>query len=317
MRRSAGFTLIEFLVVLGIIAILLTLLIPAVRRGRDAARRISCLNNLKQIALSLQSYHATHDVFPSGSVDETGPIASVAHGHQMSWIAATLPFMEQQGVFNAINFDHGAFATENQTARTTTMKTFNCPDSAPEASGWIPSSLSWNGGVGSPWEVGTSTYVGVHHDLEAPIDADNRGVLFLNSRIAAADVSDGLSQTLFLGEIPIPSKNLGWMSGSRSTLRNTGHPINRVDSRTIGVAKLPGGWAAGGERLVDLERAIDSGEAQVPPLFVGGFGSNHAGGSVFAFGDGSVRYLKETIDPFVLRCLGNRLDGEAIDDSEY
>jgi len=290
MRRSAGFTLIEFLVVVGIIAILLALLIPAAGRGREAARRISCMNNLKQIALSIQTYHATHDVFPSGSVNETGPILSVAHGKQMSWTTALLPFMEQTAVFNTINFDLGAFVIENQTARSVRMNVFNCPDVPLEDSGWSD---------------GRSTYAGVHHDLEAPIDVDNHGVLFLNSRVAPLDVSDGLSQTLFFGEVPFPSK-LGWMSGSRSTLRNTGHPINGVDFGTIQ-----------GARLVELDRAIDSGTAQVSPDFVGGFGSNHPGGAIFAFGDGSVRYLKETIHPFVLRCLGNRLDGEAIDDSEY
>lgn len=317
MRRSAGFTLIEFLVVVGIIAILLALLIPAVVRGREAARRISCVNNLKQLALSLQSYHASHEVFPSGSVNETRPILSVAHGQQMSWITSVLPFMEQNAVFNAINFDLGAFAIENRTARTVTITVFNCPDAAPEASGWLPSEL-FRGGAGERrWWEGTSTYAGVYHDVEAPIDVDNHGALFLNSRIAAADARDGLSQTLFIGEIPFRSDRLGWMSGSRSTLRNTGQPINRADARTLEGARLPEGWAAEGSKLVELERAIDSGEARISPAFVGGFGSNHRGGAIFAFGDGSARYLKETIDPFVFRCLGNRLDGEAIDESEY
>lgn len=291
MRRSAGFTLIEYLVVVGIIAILLALLIPAVQSGREAARRISCVNNLKQIALGLQTYHATHDVFPSGSVSAAGPVGSIPGGRSMSWIASILPYMEQNAVFNTINFDLGPVAIENQTSRMVTINAFLCPDTPPKG------------------PVGVSTYVGVHHDVESPIDVNNLGVLYLNSRITTSDVADGLSQTLFLGETPFPSA-LGWMSGSRSVLRNTGHPINRVDPRSFEGA---GRFAM----LVDLERAIDAGEVQASPLFVGGFGSNHPDGAVFAFGDGSVRYLRETINPFVLRCLGNRLDGEAIDDSEY
>lgn len=284
MRRSAGFTLIEFLVVVGIIAILLALLIPAVNRGREAARRISCMNNLKQIALATQSYHASHEVFPSGSVGATRPVASLADGPWMSWTTSLLPYMEQSAVFSTINFDLAPVAIENQTSRMVRMMTLQCPTTAPEESGWIP---SWGGGP-PLWMEGTSTYVGVHHDIEAPIDVDNHGVLFLNSRVAAGDISDGLSQTLFFGEVSFPS-SLGWMSGSRSTLRNTGHPINRGES--------------------------DAAEAS--PDFVGGFGSNHPGGAVFAFGDGSVKYLRETTSSFVLRCLGNRADGEAIDDSEY
>lgn len=284
MRRSAGFTLIEFLVVVGIIAILLALLIPAVNRGREAARRISCMNNLKQLALATQSYHASHEVFPSGSVGAARPVASLGDGPWMSWTTSLLPYMEQQAVFHTINFDLGPVAIENQTALMVRIMTLNCPAAAPEEWGWVS---SWGGGV-PPWLAGTSTYVGVHHDIEAPIDVDNHGVLFLNSRVSAGDVSDGLSQTFFFGEVPFPSK-LGWMSGSRSTLRNTGHPINRGESDAV----------------------------EASPEFVGGFGSNHPGGSIFAFGDGSVRYLKETTNSFVLRCLGNRADGEAFDDSEY
>lgn len=312
-----GFTLVEFLVVVGIVAVLLALLIPAIGRGREAARRINCINNLKQIALSLQSYHATHEVFPSGSVNATGPVESAPGGRPMSWFTSVLPYMEQNAVFNTINFDLGPYTVENQTSRTVTINTYNCPDAAPEGPVWSFWGLGGRDGRSSPLRIeGRSTYAGVHHDVEAPIDVNNHGVFFLNSRIAATDVSDGLSQTLFLGEIPFPS-NLGWMSGTRSTLRNTGHPINRVDAGTLEGAEFPADWVAGGAKLVELERAIDAGEARVPPLFVGGFGSNHPGGSIFAFGDGSARYLKETIDPFVLRCLGNRLDGEALDDSEY
>ncbi len=318
MKRSAGFTLIEFLVVLGIITILLILLFPVLGRAREAARRVQCVNNMKQIALALQGYHASNEVFPSGSTNATGPIASTAQGYQMSWTTALLPFVEQNALYNATNFDHGVFDTENQTARRTTMSTLNCPDSRP--AGWFPNSKIFIGGGYSPPSNrpdGVSSYVGCHHDVEAPIDVDNHGVFFLNSRVRVVDVSDGLSQTLFLGEIPSPSA-LGWMSGSRSTLRNTGHTINRIDSQTLGDARLPDGWVAAGSRMQDLERMIEAGEFQPSPLFVGGFGSNHMGdGAVFALGDGSVRFLKATIDLAVFRFLGHRADGEALDESAY
>jgi hypothetical protein len=133
---------------------------------------------------------------------------------------------------------------------------------------------------------GWSSYAGCHHDVESPIAVDNHGVLFLGSGIRPADVGDGLSQTLFVGEVLMPAK-AGWASGTRATLRNTGHPINRREEL-----------------------------ASVPDGFVGGFGSLHADdGSNFTFGDGSVRFLHTTINPDVYRRLGNRDDGEVIDDA--
>ena len=111
---------------------------------------------------------------------------------------------------------------------------------------------------------------------------------------------------------------LGWLSGSRATLRNTGHPINGVDLSALELVKpanppLPEDLTAS-----DLEARIEDGNLAVSPRFVGGFGSAHPGrGANFAFGDGSVRFLKQTIERSVYRRLGHRADGEPIDDDEY
>ncbi len=282
MTRKAGFSVVEFLVVLAIIAILLSLLLPTFMRGREAARRINCYNSLKQLILATHSYQASHGVLPSGCVDPGGPLADVDEKNRMSWITSLLPYMEQTGVYNSIDFDHGPLDVQNQTARMTTIATLICPSSEIKLERDPP--YYWIA-ANQPGQEGLTSYAGCHHDVEAPIGEYDHGVFYRNSRIRPIDVTDGLSQTITIGEVADPSK-LGWTSGSRSTLRNTGRPINQTE------AELPGG-------------------------VVGGFGGRHGGGAIFAFGDGSVRFIKESIDPAVYRLLGHRSDGEAIDDSSY
>lgn len=282
MTRKAGFSVVEFLVVLAIIAILLSLLLPAFMRGREAARRITCYNNLKQMILALHSYQASFGVLPSGCFDAGGPLSDADEKNRMSWFTSLLPYAEQNGIFRAIDFDHGPFDVQNQTAKATTMSMLVCPSSGVR---FYPSSnLPW-ASAPPQGQDGLSAYAGCHHDVEAPIGEDDHGVFFRNSRIRPIDVTDGLSQTIYIGEVAHPSK-LGWMSGSRSTMRNTGRPINQT-------------------------------EAEPPDGVVGGFGSRHGGGAIFAFGDGSARFIRESIDPAVYRLLGHRSDGEAIDDSSY
>ena len=116
-----------------------------------------------------------------------------------------------------------------------------------------------------------SSYAACQNDVEAPIDVDNHGGFYLNSRVRVVDVADGLSQTIFVGEVAVPSP-LGWLSGTRATLRNTGHPINGVDLSTLELTEpakppLPEDLTAR-----DLETRIEQGRLAVSPRFVGGFG---------------------------------------------
>ena len=143
---------------------------------------------------------------------------------------------------------------------------------------------------------------------------NNNGVFFLNSRVRVIDVYDGLAQTVFVGEVP-RSSPLGWVSGTRSTLRNTGQPINRLDFKAAEEAS-PGSPLPRDLSMREFEQMIASGQRNCA-LFVGGFGSQHSGGANFAFGDGSVRFLRETIDKAVYQRLGNRADGEIIDDDAF
>jgi prepilin-type N-terminal cleavage/methylation domain-containing protein/prepilin-type processing-associated H-X9-DG protein len=317
MKRNAGFTLVEYLVVLAIIVILMSLLLPIFVKGREAARRIQCVNNLKQLSLAIQSYQTINNVLPSGVVDDE-PASNVSQSDRMSWITSLLPYYEQRYLFDGIDFESSVSSPTNHTIRMTTLSTLICPSSERKRSlyQFVPMSPLWRLPAQSSGQNGTTSYAGVHHDVEASIDVDNHGVFFRNSRVRYVDVADGLSQTLFIGEVAAASP-LGWLSGSRATLRNTGHPINRVADDAFEDIELPEDFLAGGMRADVVERLIEAKAIDVPPSFVGGFGSRHEGGANFAFGDGSVRFLKESIDPAVFRLLGNRSDGEAIDDSSY
>ena len=207
-----GFTLIELLVVIAIIAILIALLLPAVQQAREAARRTQCKNCLAQIALALHNYDMAHGSLPIGSVNPISPIVSTPQGYHMSWIAQLLPFMDQQPLYSQIDFHVGAYDAKNEQARKTKLVTVLCPSDFRDGGGHV--------------EPGGSNFAGCHHDVEAPIDHGNHGVLVLNQAIPFDSITDGAASTIFVGEKVLQESELGWISGTRATLRNTGHAIN-------------------------------------------------------------------------------------------
>ena len=155
-------------------------------------------------------------------------------------------------------------------------------------------------------------FAGCHHDVEAPIDVNNHGVLYLNSHVGYDDITDGPAYTILLGETGAGAL-LGWASGTRDTLRNTGMRINAPEP-FLTTANIPSSFS--GDLREELEEL--AGPAGVfPPRFVGGFASAHGLGANFLFCDGSVRLLTERIDPRVFRCLGHRFDGEVISGEQY
>jgi prepilin-type N-terminal cleavage/methylation domain-containing protein/prepilin-type processing-associated H-X9-DG protein len=295
MRCRPAFTLIELLTVTAIIGILIAILLPAIQSSREAARRLHCTNNMLQLGVALGNYASTHEVLPPGVVNDTGPILNLPPGYHMGWAVQILPFLERGSVFRTFDFRHSVYATRNETARGARIMMFSCPADT----------------------FGQMNYAGCHHDVEAPIDADNHGVLYLNSRVRYDDITDGPAFTIVLGEIT-SGTSAGWAYGTRSTLRNTGRRLNERDP-TLAAPQVPSAaaatGAAPGSSPVTPQTTMASGV--VPVDFVGGFGSRHSFGSNFLFCDGSVRYVQQSIDERIYRLLGNRADGDLVSADQY
>lgn len=307
-HRTAAFTLVELLVVIAIIAILVSMLLPAVNAARETARRTQCIGNVTNLVGATLEYEVAHNHFPAGVTDPQGPVLARPQGHHQGWIVSLLPYLDEDVLYRHVDQSVSVYHKNNDGARAFHVAKLTCP-----SANWVQTTIQ------------PSHYAGVHHDVEAPIDDNNHGMLYRNSRLRRDEVRDGLTYTLLLGE-----KNsidgiddLGWMSGSSATLRNTGTPINmsgrnppgrftplpKVEDVVVVGATVP-------QKTPDDEAAIAEQTAAVfaSPQYVGGFGSQHkGGGAVFAFADGRVEFLSEQIDQPLYQRLGHRDDGQLVD----
>ncbi len=283
-KCQRAFTLVELLVVIAIIGILVGLLLPAVQAAREAARRCMCSNNIGQLGLGMHHYEFNREHLPSGVINDTGPIQNQAVGQHISWVVNVLPYVELSTIYRNIDQKLGAYASENEEARVVQIALLRCPSDSFEQGKKDFENTSQE-----------SSYAGCYHSVEAPIDSDNNGLLFLNSRIRYNQILDGSSNTILLGEKIALENDLGWMSGTRATLRNTG-------AFTLPKPTRRGGFLQ--------EEAPD-------PTIFGGFGSFHTGGGNFVFADGSVRFLSQSIDLELYQNLGDRNDGAMIGGTFY
>lgn len=324
-RNRRGFTLIELLVVIAIIAILIALLLPAVQQAREAARRTQCKNNMMQLGIALHNYQMAFETLPPGVTNPTGPVLNQPNGYHMGWISQILPYIEQKNAYQKINFSESVYAKANQPVRAHVISLLQCPSS----------NTVWAPGMAADGSVfALNSYAGIHNDVETPIDVNQNGVLFLNSRVRYDDVPDGSSNTIYVGEYFIDiaqsaGQNLGWMSGTRGTLRNVclgPKPTTPAaqPAANAGDEPAPANAEAPAEAKPVppvLQYQIHTREEKIPVDpdtqlqavgYVGGLGSPHVGGWHNLMGDGAVRFISQNINVNTLRLLANRHDGELV-----
>lgn len=306
-KSRRAFTLVELLVVIAIIGILISLLLPAVQAAREAARRLSCTNNVVQLILAVHQYESAHEWLPPGVYEPQGPIRSVPVGYHHGWMTLILPFLEEENAYRGIDRTVGVYNPANALIATHHIRVFNCPSARP-----------------ATVAVATSNYAGNHHDVESPIDVNNNGVFFLNSKLRISEIRDGLAYTVFIAEKEADSAtDLGWMSGTRATLRNgNGGPamgpgvLNVADGEFDPASDGPdnppdsdGIPDPGDDDSTEKEPDSNAGDQDAKDLVVGTFSSNHPGGYVVAFGDGHVTFTGGGYSA----ALYNRDDGQVID----
>ena len=253
----AAFTLVELLVVISIIAILISLLLPAIQQSRERARAVQCRNNLMQMGIALHHYQDVHGVLPPGCVNATGPILPGGKGHRLGWIAQILPFIDQQATWQHLNQDRPelSFLTQSDIARIRYLEAnpdavasdMSMMDEAAFGGGPtelteptaeqpipLPVSLPFLSCPSNPARLppamgiaDTSHYAGCHSSRDVPIDADNDGLLYLNSSESLLEIPDGSTTTILLGEHMGGPTGDGWVFGDRGNLRTGGLPLTR------------------------------------------------------------------------------------------
>ncbi len=296
-RSRSAFTLVELLVVIAIIGVLVALLLPAVQAAREAARRSSCQNNLKQIGLALHNHHDVRLFFPAGrfGCDGSGPNecnGTIPPGSPQTSIdrsgasgfVAILPYMEQDTLYKTLGTvaaDAPWPTTDNTIWRVTNKgleqrpKVLVCPSDTTQP-------FVANTGLGPTLNAGVGSYAfvagtnGPSQGISATVKYTNTGLFLYRFTKRMAEIVDGTSNTLAVGEVfngHLANNQNIWSVGSRHThcLRTTQNPINTPPG--TGITYTDGSQ-----------------------LRNGAFMSRHPGGAQFLLADGSVRFLSQTID---------------------
>lgn len=291
-RRRAGFTLIELLVVIAIIAVLIALLLPAVQQAREAARRSQCQNNLKQIGLALHNYHDVYNKFPMAYV-RPDPADQSDNIEGWGWHVMILPFVEQNNLFDQLGVTRNTLRDflaaagsnpQNAALLQTRLPMYLCPSDGND--GLVHQNRHFGGGLGTnagglgQFRPGATNYMACRGTRDQIArNVDTWGVFFHNSSVTIGGITDGTSNTIFVGE--------------RETR------VGRAGS-WVGVRNPDGNGSRGIWYNIGQVRSIMN--ASDPPFNWGspngagtGFSSEHTGGAQFLLGDGSVRFISENI----------------------
>jgi prepilin-type N-terminal cleavage/methylation domain-containing protein/prepilin-type processing-associated H-X9-DG protein len=284
--RAKGFTLVELLVVITVIGVLIALLLPAVQMAREAARRSSCSNHLRQLGIGLQNYHQAHGVFPSAYLADqtnwTGP--------HWSWSTFVLPYVEQQGLYEALavstkEFGYGASFAPPCPLTQVALDVFVCPsDAGPPLNPCksFHAKSNYRGVEGTQDSVST-TYAGL---------ADQDGMLYLNSNLSMAAITDGSSNTLIVGECRLDPSGQGYVGTLWAGMRGSQEGVVYISDAF---------WCVNSDPAYSIDGQADQ-----------AFSSYHPGGAQFVFCDGSVHFLQQTIDGDTLERLAARNDGQPV-----
>jgi prepilin-type N-terminal cleavage/methylation domain-containing protein/prepilin-type processing-associated H-X9-DG protein len=300
---ARGFTLIELLVVISIIAVLIALLLPAVQAAREAARRAQCSNNLKQLGLAAHNYVDSNGTFPMGYPLYVFPLRDpTEYSNNHSPFVALLPQMDQQPLFNAVNFPANIGDEANATIQATALNTLWCP-SDPRVS-QTDTMEGWGNGS-PPMTVTHSSYAGCSgfwfHATEqinttpslATLVAQDNGVFRVNSVSTMAAIGDGTSNTFLFGERALSTLNTAnalhwhwWWNGYYGeTLFWTMSPLNPA-------GKIRDNQSA------DPDPSPHSSFLQ--DAYICSASSRHPGGANFAMADGSARFIKDSINSWAI-----------------
>jgi prepilin-type N-terminal cleavage/methylation domain-containing protein len=305
--RSA-FTLVELLVVIAIIGILVGLLLPAVQAAREAARRMQCSNNMKNLGLALHNYESTYKKFPNGG--------QYWWGQHTTWIVASLPFVEQVALNDAI--PRGIFTAAEVPAGQIQLSVIRCPSdprggpltpggNVARSGWWWSNSLgctNYRASIGGNWGWGAYEHPGVGRNAGPMIDLEDGDGIFPRNKFdrrspssgwvksrqfmytGIQDVTDGTSNTVALGEVLTGwADDVCWVDDN-GTIGTMAIPLN-IYRREVSRSPFAGDWRQSY-----------------------GFMSAHPGGGNFTNADGSVRFIADTVDLQVYRAYGSLAGGE-------
>src|SRR5216683_2562547 len=301
-KTRSGLTLLELLVVIAIIAVLIGLLLPAVQKVREAANRVQCCNNLKNLGLALLQYENTYGKFPPGQTVGSFPEAGVTAAVQHGWGQFILSYIEQQTLASQYRWDLSQWDPGNQPVTSVLLKVFQCPSAEPDRFMTV-GGFSY-GGKGACTDYAPFHQVDIALVKLGLVDVvgNYQGVLSQNHMTRVSEITDGTSNTLLLSE-----------DAGRPRLWQAGQP--GPDQVVWG-----GPWA-GGQNPLSMQGSKPDGSRPGPcPMNCTNdheVYSFHAGGANALFADGSVHFLKAGLDIRILARLVTRAGGEVVSGSDY
>jgi prepilin-type N-terminal cleavage/methylation domain-containing protein/prepilin-type processing-associated H-X9-DG protein len=307
-----GFTLIELLVVIAIIAVLVGLLVPAVQKVREAAARLQCANNLKQLGLALHNYHSGNQQFPT-SVRPAG----VTTLPRISWMIATLPYVEQDNLRKNYDTTQTWGSPTNLPVSSQAVKLLLCPSSPnPTRTDGDPQTSTWN--IVAVTDYAATTGVAAYNPANTT-GAIQGGILQKNTRVAITDVSDGTSNTILITESAGRPQiyRLGKPYGTVPTNKVNGGGWARPASDMDFQSSTPDGSTYGGTCAVNCTNGFDYPTYNVSPFGTEGTSepySFHSGLVNTLMGDGSVRSINSGISVVTFAALVTRSGGEVVPD---